>query len=242
MKLYFINQFLFFINDLFSCQDIFYEDWKLKVNEDPRIVKVIQYIWEKTYAKCNGLWKSPFGPFDSSKGFMYIDRVGFRLPDHISQFDSSGKKRSKRGLQRTLAPHLDCCPHNMFASHKAIPKWRPIQAFLCLTDTTLPNHGGFEACLGFHKVIETWAKVRPWSASQDDHPRPPVCIGDFTPFRPKEDKEIFSSIAHIPCKAGDLVVWDYRIPHSNSLKNIGSNSREVVYIGFIVIVIFIFCF
>ena len=33
---------LFFIIYLFSCQDIFYEAWKLKVNEDPRIVKVIQ--------------------------------------------------------------------------------------------------------------------------------------------------------------------------------------------------------
>jgi hypothetical protein len=31
--------------------------------------------------------------------------------------------------------------------------------------------------------------------------------------------------------AGDLVCWDFRIPHANSRRNISNHAREVVYIG-----------
>jgi hypothetical protein len=36
---------------------------------------------------------------------------------------------------------------------------------------------------------------------------------------------------HIPYKAGDIICWDYRIPHSNAQKNSSITSREVLYIG-----------
>ena len=35
----------------------------------------------------------------------------------------------------------------------------------------------------------------------------------------------------IPCRAGDLVLWDNRLPHANSRRHIGREPREVVYVG-----------
>lgn len=223
--------------------DIFYEPWKLQLNEDPRIVSAIQQIWSRTYARCEGLWSTPFGTFDPNKGFMYIDRVCFRVPDTISlspSFSSSSlssaaasskkKKKKIKPLQRSLTPHLDCCPHRMFESEKEFPKWRPVQAFLCLTDCLNPDEGGFEACLGFHREFNDWAARRPWAVTPTKK-IPPPCIGDFTPIRPKEDSDVISRMQHIPCRAGDLVVWDNRVVHSNSLHNHTSLPRQVLYIG-----------
>jgi hypothetical protein len=59
----------------------------------------------------------------------------------------------------------------------------------------------------------------------------PPCVGQFTPIRMVEDKEIIDRFEHIPCNAGDIVCWDYRIPHANSFKNNTSQTREAVYIG-----------
>ena len=44
-------------------------------------------------------------------------------------------------------------------------------------------------------------------------------MGDFTPIRPLEDKEVLEMMRHIPVRAGDLVLWDYRIGE-NSVKPI----------------------
>lgn len=59
----------------------------------------------------------------------------------------------------------------------------------------------------------------------------PPCVGQFTPIRMIEDSDIIQRFEHIPCKAGDMVFWDYRIPHSNSYKNESNITREAVYIG-----------
>jgi hypothetical protein len=97
--------------------DIFYEDWKLHVNAMPSIVRPIQCLWKATYSQCTGIWKTPFGAFNRSRGYMYIDRVCFRLPDMIVASISKGTKKK---LQRSLTPHLDCCPHRMFESDKEV--------------------------------------------------------------------------------------------------------------------------
>ena len=61
----------------------------------------------------------------------------------------------------------------------------------------------------------------------------PPCVGQFTPIRMVEDSDIIKRFEHIPCLAGDFVLWDYRIPHSNSYKNTSKQTREAVYIGFL---------
>ncbi len=207
--------------------DIFYEEWKLKLNEHVNVVRWMQLLYSATYATCEGIYSSPFGKFSENKVFMYVDRVCFRLPDVISE----NCKVKKKNLQRSLTPHLDCCPSNMFNSTKEVPKWRPIQAFIALTDTVDPNEGGFEAAPGFHKRFDEWSHSRKNTVTKSGKILPPPCVGDFTPIRPLEDKDVLDSIQHIPCRAGDMVCWDYRLPHANSKFNNSNTSREAVYIG-----------
>ena len=73
----------------------------------------------------DSLWAHPYGRFPPKQAFIHIDRVGFRVPDkvseaHATEIKGKGKgKGSKKGnkghkpLQRSLTPHLDCCPHQV---------------------------------------------------------------------------------------------------------------------------------
>jgi hypothetical protein len=137
--------------------DVFYADFKLPLNEHPAIVSTIMELWQHTYADCSGIFTHPFGKFDSQKGYMYIDRVCFRVPDSISKLFGHTKKTS---LQRSLTPHIDCCPQHMYedVGDKKFSKWRPIQAFIALTDSLEPDVGGFEGDFKFDlmpRIIKT---------------------------------------------------------------------------------------
>ena len=44
---------------------------------------------------------------------------------------------------------------------------------------------------------------------------------------------MLARIDHVPCSAGSLVLWDWRIPHANARENTGDRAREVVYLGFL---------
>lgn len=207
--------------------DIFYDSFKLPYSEDVRIVGALQDLWSRTYATYTtgseeSLFSHPFGPFDPRQGYMYIDRVCYRVPS-----GDVANQSKKKQLQRPLGPHLDCCPHNM---HKG-RKWRPIQAFIALTDTVEENMGGFEACPGMHKDFYTWAANREGTNVGTDNEQPPPCVGDFTPIRPLEDRAVIERFRHIPCRAGDMICWDNRIPHANARLNLGTIPRQVIYIG-----------
>lgn len=166
---------------------------------------------------------------------MYIDRVCFRLPESICALLGGKKKRKK--IQRSLTPHLDCCPQDItkFTHGENMPgslhKWRPIQAFVALTDTVQRDEGGLEVCPGLHKRFTRWSNFRLPSINR--FLEPPPCVGSFTPIRPIEDRDIIRQFEHVPCRAGDLVLWDYRLPHSNARYNNKETAREVVYLGFL---------
>ena len=49
---------------------------------------------------------------------------------------------------------------------QAVPKWRPIQAFIALTDTLNADEGGFEAAPGLHLAFDDWVANRPPSVQQ----------------------------------------------------------------------------
>lgn len=211
--------------------DVFYEDWKLTLNQDPSVFEIISTLWRHTYADSRGTdFSHPYGDFDARKGLMAIDRVCFRVPEVISERFSTQKGRKVQHLQRSLTPHLDCCPHNMYNTEGGSSKrWKPIQAFVALTDNIDANTGGFEAVPGFHRQFNEWTERRPPSKGSTIVP----CVGDFTPIRPVEDREVIEQFRHIPCRAGDLVLWDYRIPHANARFNHAPFAREVVYLGFL---------
>ena len=220
---------------------MFYGDWKLRLNEHPKVVSVITSLWKMSYCAGLSAFKSPFGMFSHSTPLAYIDRICFRLPEFI--IDSFGGTKRHR-VQRSLTPHLDCCPQDVCeaihsGSHSQLhnmKKWRPIQTFIALTDTISPNEGGFEACPGLHQRFETWTNHRLPSLrgqASDTNSQQPPCVGAFTPIRPIEDRDIIMRFEHISCRAGDMVCWDYRIPHSNSRFNNKNEPREVIYVGFL---------
>lgn len=212
--------------------DLFSRSWKFRIHENENVFNVYSQLWEQTWANANPMqgssdYQHTFGSFNPRHGYIYLDRVCFRLPEQYSRPAGSSKKEA---IQRSLTPHLDCCPDSIFQnSSKEFTKWRPIQGFLALTDTLHPNEGGFEACLGHHIGFDEWARRRILSPGKTTAP----CVDEFSPIRPVEDKEILDRFQAISCAAGDLVCWDYRIPHANSRYNHAASPREVVYLSYL---------
>jgi len=64
--------------------DLFYEDWKFKINEHPKIMKIFSELWRNTFSTCEGVYSHPFGKFNADIAYVYIDRVCFRVCDLIS--------------------------------------------------------------------------------------------------------------------------------------------------------------
>ena len=169
--------------------DLFYEDWKLKlIAANSKLFAITTELWKAAYCHNNEdredllllgegdnieqLFKwHPYGAFDCHKGYMYIDRIGYRLPTKLAKelgakartvgtttADTSvsrgmsnthhhddNKKKAKKSMpiQRSLTPHLDCCPSTFFMDPLTKTKWRPIQCFVALTDALEPDTGGY---------------------------------------------------------------------------------------------------
>lgn len=109
--------------------DLFYPKWKLEVTlRNQHYVDAITDLYQATYgnysAGDNCLWEHPYEKFDGSQCYAHVDRVGFRVPDSIINSSTRDKKK-KSMLQRSLTPHLDCCPTSMHGGGgKLIPRWR----------------------------------------------------------------------------------------------------------------------
>eukprot|EP00804_Cyclotella_cryptica_P001632 CCRYP_014949-RA/>CCRYP_014949-RA protein AED:0.08 eAED:0.08 QI:119/1/1/1/1/1/3/524/432 len=240
--------------------DIFYPAWKMKIATNEKLFRMTCQLWKEAYchngesfeemmsSSVNGRDDSfkwhPFGAFDCNKGYMYIDRLGYRIPTEIAERigqeigENKTQTRSKkpRPIQRSLTPHFDCCPET-YHDAKSKNKWRPIQCFVSLTDNLHANTGGFEAVPGFHKEFLAWTKngrqttslqqnedgkdtlksVDGQFPSTKPHPRP--CVGEYTHLHPNHDRELLQRVQHIPVQAGSAVFWDNRIPHGNAYRN-----------------------
>lgn len=253
--------------------DIFYDHWKLEVATHPKLFAATQQLWKEGYnlggppkesISTNDRFKwHPYGAdIDFSKGYVYIDRVGYRIPTERAQAlgecictnssstkpttVESKKKKKLRSIQRPLTPHLDCCPDSMYED---TAKWRPIQCFVSLTDNLEANTGGFEAVRdGFHRTFDEWARSRrPTSiivtrksdtssnnnVTRIEELHKAACLGEYTHIRPKEDADVMQRVVHIPVHAGSAVFWDNRVPHANSYRNDSNVTRAVVYCSFL---------
>ena len=237
--------------------DLFYDEWKMtNIACHPTLLAWTQQLWKELYAvylldstdknddsTMEDWQRHQYGPFDPSKAYVYIDRIGYRLPTQLAlelgkkqqqppeQQQSNNKKKSKqRPLQRGLTPHLDCCPDTFDDPPETKSKWRPIQCFVALTDALHPNHGGLEAAKGFHRHFRQWQRP-PTVTKRATFPAP--CIGEYTHIRPTEDAHVMEQVQHVPVPAGSVVMWDTRIPHANAYRHDGETPRAVVYTSFL---------
>lgn len=219
--------------------DVFYPSWKLQLTLDhQRYHDTVADLFDATYARSDagegGLWSHPFGDFDPYQLLAHVDRIGFRVPDAVSSAHGSS---TKRPLQRSLTPHLDCCPTAMHAGGgKAFPRWRPLQCMLSLTDSLEANTGGFECVRGFHHEFADYFSSddgRDIPLDEEEAATRAVCVGDFCPIRPREDFTVISRYEHVPVPAGAAVIWDQRIPHANARYNRSDVPRSVVYGGWL---------
>eukprot|EP00980_Cylindrotheca_fusiformis_P028118 scaffold22581_cov123-Cylindrotheca_fusiformis.AAC.15 len=225
--------------------DVFYEDWKMEIATNPNLFQITTELWDATFCRQrnSSVWSHPFGSFDCEKGYMYIDRICYRLPTKSAEelgerINGDRKKKKARSMQRSLTPHLDCCPATF---HQNAAKWRPIQCFVSLTDNLEANTGGFEAAKGFHHDFEHWTKHRKPTITITKESNstnkiietPPPCVGEYTHIRPVEDREVMERVCHLPVSAGSAVFWDNRIPHANAYRHDGCTPRAVVYCSFL---------
>jgi hypothetical protein len=241
--------------------DIFYPEWKMGIATNERLFRMTCQLWKEAY--CNGekeedvRWH-PYGTFDCNRGYMYIDRIGFRLPTKLAEsigerrqllnedttnatitIDSNAKKKKKtkpRAIQRSLTPHFDLCPETYHDGTNK-NKWRPIQCFVSLTDNLLPNTGGFEAAPGFHREFHSWVRNGRRLSSTDDCS---IAVGDDIMMSPPKqqpcigeythvhDRELMKRVQHIAVKAGSAVFWDNRLPHGNSYRNDNSYFDQAI--------------
>ena len=230
--------------------DLFYDDWKMVIASHPRLFRATTQLWDAAYCH-HGETKEeipdeemfkwhPYGPFDCNRGFMYIDRVGYRLPTDLAEKlgNRSNPGKKSKAIQRSLTPHLDCCPDTFNSPDNT--KWRPIQCFVSLTTNLEPSTGGFEAATAFHRDFERWTAERPPSIISkrgngriEETPIQAPCIGEYTHIRPREDVDVMQRVKHIPVDSGSAVFWDNRIPHANSYRNDSPHPRAVVYCSFL---------
>mmetsp|Transcript_7698 Transcript_7698/g.11341 ORF Transcript_7698/g.11341 Transcript_7698/m.11341 type:complete len:369 (-) Transcript_7698:422-1528(-) len=232
--------------------DVFYPAWKMELCENPKMLAIISQLWEcfqvASDDDCSFL-NHPFGPFDTNRAFSYIDRICYRIPSEISvqigrslsaaaaaiTICSPNKSKNSKSwpLQRSLTPHLDCCPKTILEQSRDVSKWRPLQSFISLTDNLQQNTGGFECAPGFHREFDEWARRRKPSKGKGGVEIAPPCVGEFTPIRPVEDGDVLRRTQHIACRAGSFVIWDNRLPHANARLNEGDVPRECVYVSFL---------
>jgi len=202
------------------------------------------HLWYHPYQlkQANQFMSTKFTPEQSStpplRIIAHIDRIGYRLPDFANtrlrnnEGSTSCSNHKKHKLQRSLTPHLDCCPSDM--QNKI--RWRPIQCMLALTSTLQKEEGGFECVKGFHRIFKKYYASHTLNRNSNmftEEGHPCVCKGNFCPIRPSHDQDILSRFSHIAIPAGSAVFWDQRIPHANSRQNKNRTAREVVYGGYL---------
>ncbi len=218
---------------------IFYSDWKLlNVHLHPRVCQLAQDLIVATYGSGTDVdFIHPFPAFTNVKA--YVDRVCYRLPDIIREegglglhmdrdpldpylFKKVGKEQQQTKHKSNKLERQQNTP-NAAEALSGLTKWRPIQAFVALTDHYSGDSGGLRVVPGFHRHIDSYFKGK----TSDAHG------GEFYRMNSIQHETLISQCQPVIAPAGSLVLWDTRLPHATSAKLAGHDSREVVYVGFL---------
>lgn len=191
--------------------DIRDEPWKIAAEQDPRIKSLYKFIMDRTFA--TGVtpgYEHPLGASD--KLIHYIDRLCYRLPDHI---------RSEGGLKL----HID---RNPYYPYSGCTKFRPIQSFISLVDHYGHKSGGLQLVPKFHLEYDTYFKALDVSKHIGE-----PSGGEFYRMHDKTHDKVRSRLETISVPAGAVVLWDNRLPHATCELFESDDSREVLYFAYL---------
>jgi len=190
---------------------IFYKKWKIDVSFNEKVYNCMKILMEKTFASGEQKYfEHDMGKFDDLYG--YIDRVCYRLPDDIKE-------------EGGLLLHIDRNPFDPeLKKYGGMTKWRPIQAFIALTDQFGSESGGLRVVKGFHKEIDEYFKNNNENISGG---------GEFFRLISKSHTKLEKRCQPVNAPKGSLVCWDNRLPHATAQKCAGNDTREVVYVGYL---------
>jgi len=181
--------------------NIFYAYFKFNM----QVNKQMYDIWKALFDAV--ITEYPLGHHDDV--FPFIDRICWRLPDHIKQ-------------EGGLGLHLDRRPGPLGLTN--IKKYRPIQGFVALTDHYGSESGGLRLCKGFHNQFNEFFKEGSYAQETS---------GEFFRMHGKSYSKLQKQCRAINVKAGSLVMWDNRLPHATCDKLTGLDTREVIYMSYI---------
>lgn len=212
---------------------IFYSDWKLlQVHLHPRVCRLAEQLLVRTFGSGQDPdFTHPFGPFDHVRA--YIDRICYRLPDCIREEGGLGLHMDRNPIDPYLfhsSPITNGASSTTVKSkgkfdanqRSGLSKWRPIQAFVALTDHFGSDSGGLGVVPGFHRKVDSYFKGR----SSEGR-------GEFYRMNSVQHDVVRRECRPVIAPRGSLVLWDGRLPHMTAAKMTGSDTREVVYTGFL---------
>jgi hypothetical protein len=181
-----------------ECAELFYSKFKMNI-----------HLREDIYLTFKDLLQHINPTHSNLAPLPYIDRVCWRLPDHI---------RPEGGLKL----HIDRNPW----THKAAKKNRNVQAFVSLTDQYGSNSGGLRVVKGFHSTFDEYF-AKSYNEIEAN------ASGEFYRMNGKEHTKAQNELVHIDAPAGSLVIWHNNLPHATCDKLISYDSREVLYLTYL---------
>lgn len=231
---------------------IFYGKWKMDVHLHPTVYTTMRQLFDATFFSDNPLYKCPAYLHERDIG-AYIDRVAWRLPDHVCaegglalHLDRNPFKPYSDHLLKWLGGNR---PHRQISlSNERDMKWRPIQAFVTLTDHYGSDSGGLRVVKGFHHRIDdffrngdpTSAPIKEFStrkmSSSSNHfnvANSQHFKGEFFRMHGKSYAAVEKQLQPIDAPAGSLVCWDNRLPHATADHLVSHDTREVVFTGWL---------
>ena len=190
---------------------IFYNKWKIDAQINEKVYGIVKELLVNTFGKKIEHFNHPFGYFTDV--VPYIDRVCYRLPDHI---------RAEGGLK----PHIDRNPNDPYLEKSGgLKRWRPVQGLLTLTDHYGSSSGGIKVVKEFHKIDTEYFSKIPENQKKETG-------GEFHRLNPNTHAKMINQLEAINAPCGSLVLWDNRLPHSTCETLLSADTREVIYMTY----------
>ena len=177
-------------------KSLFYSKFKMDIHLDERIYLTFKEICQALDKSCKDV-------------VPYIDRVAYRLPDHIS---------AEGGLKM----HIDRNPWNLSKAKKI----RTVQAFIAITDHVGNNSGGLRVVPKFQKTFDEYFK-KSYNTLESD------AGGEFYRMHSISHFATQQQLTTLQVPAGALVIWDNKLPHATCEKLESFDTREVIYLSYL---------